>query len=148
MLITHTLEAAAPAATVWDVVTDLARYPEWNPFVVACRSTLVPGSPIVMRVRVVPFVAQPQTETILEHVPGRRLSYGLAGVPLGALASRRSHEVEPLADDRARYVSRFELRGWLAPLVQALLGRRLTTGFTAMSHAIVARAEALRAEGR
>ena len=148
MLIAHTLEAATPAATVWEVITDLARYPEWNPFVVACRSTLVPGAPIVMRVRVVPFVAQPQSETIFEHVPGRRLSYGLAGVPLGALASRRSHDVESLAADRSRYVSRFELRGWLAPLVQALLGRRLTTGFTAMSHALVARAEAVHAAGR
>lgn len=145
MLITHSLEAAAPAATVWDVVTDLARYPEWNPFVVACRSTLVPGSPIVMRVRVVPFVAQPQSETIFEHVPGRLLSYGLAGLPLGALASRRSHEVESLSSDRSRYVSRFELRGWLAPLVRALLGGRLTTGFTGMSHALVARAESLHA---
>jgi hypothetical protein len=148
VLIVHTLEAAAPAATVWDVVTDLARYPEWNPFVVACRSTLVPGAPIVMRVRVVPFVAQPQSETIFEHVPGRHLSYGLAGVPLGALASRRSHEVESLASDRSRYVSRFELRGWLAPPVRALLGRRLTTGFTAMSRALVARAESLHAAGR
>jgi len=127
------------------VITDLPRYPEWNPFVVACRSTLAPGSPIVMRVRVLPFVAQPQTETIFEHVPGRRLSYGLAGLPLGALASRRSHEVESLADDRARYVSRFELSGWLAPLVQTLLGGRLTAGFTAMSRALVARAEVLHA---
>ncbi len=148
MLISHSLEAAASAATVWEVVSDLPRYPEWNPFVVACRSTLEPGSPITMRVRVLPFVAQPQTETIFEHVPGRRLSYGLAGLPFGALASRRSHEVESLAADRSRYVSRFELRGWLAPLVQALLGRRLTTGFTAMSHALVARAEALHAAGR
>ena len=148
MLITHTLEAAAPAATLWQVVTDLPRYPEWNPFVVACRSTLVPGSPIVMRVRVLPFMAQPQRETIFEHAPGRRLSYGVAGLPLGALASRRSHEVEALAPDRSRYLSRFELDGWVAPIVEALLGRRLTTGFTAMSHALVARAESLHARDR
>ena len=49
--ITETLDVAAPAATVWRVVTDLDRYPEWNPFVVACRSTLEPGAPIDMRVR-------------------------------------------------------------------------------------------------
>ncbi len=145
MRVIHTLEVAAPAATVWNVVTDLARYPEWNPFVVACRSTLEPGSPIVMRVRVLPFVAQPQRETILEHVPGRRLSYGLTPLPLGVLASRRSHEVEALGPERARYVSRFELSGWLAPLVAMLLGQRLRAGFTAMSSALVARAAALHA---
>jgi hypothetical protein len=145
VLIVHTLDVAAPAATVWRVVTDLVRYPEWNPFVVACRSTLEPGSPIAMRVRVLPFVAQPQRETIFEHVPGRLLSYGLAPLPLGVLASTRSHAVEALAPERARYVSRFELRGWLAPLVETLLGRRLAAGFAAMSHALVARAEAVHA---
>jgi hypothetical protein len=148
MLIAHTLEAAAPAETVWTVVTDLARYPEWNPFVVACRSTLVPGSPIVMRVRVLPFVAQPQREIVFEHAPGRRLSYGIAALPLGALASLRAHEVEVLAADRSRYVSTFELRGWLAPVVEALLGRRLAAGFAAMSAALQARAERLHGERR
>ena len=145
MRISETLEVAAPAATVWNVITDLARYPEWNPFVVACRSTLEPGAPIDMRVRVLPFVAQPQRETIFTHVPGRRLSYGVAPMRLGALASERSHAVEPLAADRARYVSDFRLDGWLAPVVDALLGRRLAAGFAAMTAAIKARAEALHA---
>jgi hypothetical protein len=143
--ITETLAVAAPAATVWSVVTDLARYPEWNPFVVACRSTLEPGTPIDMRVRVLPFVAQRQRETIFEHVPGRLLRYGLSPMPLGVLASSRSHTVESVTPERARYVSDFRLDGWLAPVVQALLGRRLAAGFAAMSAAIKTRAEALHA---
>ncbi len=143
MRIVHTFDVAAPAATVWSVVTDLDRYPEWNPFVVACRSTLAIGSPIVMRVRVLPFVAQPQRETIFEHEPGRLLRYGLAPLPLGALASSRAHEIAAVAEERARYVSRFALDGWLAPVVAGLLGRRLAAGFAAMSAALVARAEAL-----
>ncbi|MCC6849616.1 MAG: SRPBCC domain-containing protein [Deltaproteobacteria bacterium] len=146
MLITQTLVVAAPAATVWRVLTDLDRYPEWNPFVVACRSTLEPGAPIAMRVRVLPFVAQPQRETIFEHAPGRRLRYGIPPLPLGALASDRSHVVEPVGDARSRYVSRFELCGWLAPVVAAFLGGRLERGFAAMSAAIKARAEALHAD--
>lgn len=145
MQMTQTLDVAAPAPTVWAVITDLARYPEWNPFVVSCRSTLVPGEAIVMRVRVLPFVAQPQRETIFEHVAGRRLRYGIAPLPLGALASNRSHEVEAITADRARYVSAFALDGWVAPLVGLLLGRRLAAGFAAMSNAIKARAEALHA---
>ncbi|MCC6763779.1 MAG: SRPBCC domain-containing protein [Deltaproteobacteria bacterium] len=144
MLITQTLDVAAPAATVWQVVTDLDRYPQWNPFVVACRSTLEPGTPIAMRVRVLPFLAQPQRETIFEHVPGRCLRYGIHPLPLGALASERSHVVESAGEEHSRYVSRFELRGWLAPVVATLLGGRLERGFAAMSAGIKARAEALR----
>ena len=143
LVITHTLEIAAPSATVWSVITDLASYPAWNPFVVACTSTLEVGAPIAMRVRVFPLFAQPQREQILEHVPGRRLAYGIPIRPLGSLASRRSHEVTPIAPDRTRYVSHFELNGWLAPLVALLLGSRLRHGFTAMSAAIKTRAESL-----
>lgn len=133
----------APAARVWAVVSDLASYPEWNPFVVSCRSTVVPGDPIAMRVRIFAHFAQPQREQILEHEPGRWLCYGLPPSRLGALSSRRSHEVLPADAARTRYVSHFELSGWLAPLVKWLLGSRLRAGFAAMSAALAARAEAL-----
>ena len=139
-VIDHEFEVRAPAERVWAVVVDLASYPEWNPFVIGCTSTLAVGDPIDMRVRLLGF-AQPQREQILEHVRGRRLCYGLAPSRLGAIASRRSHEVEPLGADRSRYVSHFEIRGWLAPFVKFLLARRLRAGFSAMSSALVARAE-------
>src|SRR6185436_11348114 len=92
IVIEHDLPVEAPPERVWEVVTDLARYPDWNPFVVACASTLEVGDPISMRVRLFRW-PQPQRETILEHERGRRLAYGLPPSRLGALVSRRSHEV-------------------------------------------------------
>lgn len=144
MRLVHTVEVAAPVERVWQVIVDLDRYPEWNPFVVACRSSLRVGEPIDMRVRVVPFFAQPQRETILAHEPGRLLCYGLPKRGSGALVSRRCHELEPLGSERTRYVSRFELEGWMEPVVRTLLGRQLAGGFAAMSAAIGARVESLR----
>lgn len=141
--IEHAHEIDAPAERVWQVICDFDRYSEWNPFVVACRSSLEVGAPIEMRVRVFPFFAQPQREQVFVHEPGRRLCYGLPRQPLGALASRRCHELEPLSAARSRYVSRFELSGWLAPVVRGLLGARLRAGFAAMSAAIRTRAETL-----
>lgn len=143
VVIEQDLRVDAPPERVWEVITDLARYPEWNPFVVACESTLEVGDPIAMRVRLFARWAQSQREWILEHERGRRLCYGLPRSRIGALVSRRSHEVFAGSQSRARYVSRFELGGWLAPLVALLLGRRLRAGFAAMSAAIAARAEAL-----
>ena len=143
MQIDHTVEVQAPAAVVWTVVTDLARYPEWNPFVVACASDLAVGAPIDMRVRLVGRFAQRQRETILSHEPGRRLCYGLPTAFLGALASSRCHHVEALGPDRARYESRFALRGALEPIVRALLGPSLRRGFGAMTDALVRRSEEL-----
>jgi hypothetical protein len=139
--IEHDLAVAASAERVWQVIVDLERYGEWNPFVVACRSSLVVGEPIEMHVRVLPWFAQPQRETIFEHEAGRRLCYGVSGGALGALASRRCHEVTATGPARARYVSRFALSGPLMPLVRGLLGGRLRAGFSAMSLAIQRRAE-------
>jgi uncharacterized protein YndB with AHSA1/START domain len=141
--IDHTVEIDACAAEVWSVITDLDAYGEWNPFVVACRSTLVVGDPIDMKVRLFESFTQKQRETILEHEPGKRLAYGVAGLPLGALSSLRSHEVHTLDANRTRYRSHFELDGWLAPLVQALLGTRLRKGFDGMTRALADRAQSM-----
>jgi uncharacterized protein YndB with AHSA1/START domain len=145
--IEETREIAAPTALVWRVIVDLGRYPEWNPFVVACESDLAEGSPIAMRVRGLAPWTLTQREEILEHEPGRRLCYGLRGAFLGGLASTRCHEVSDAGAGRTRYASRFELAGPLASWVEALLGRRLARGFAAMTDALARRAEALAAAG-
>lgn len=145
MRIEQTVAVAAPAAMVWRVLTDLERYPEWNPFVVACRSTLAPGAPIEMRVRgLAPWVLA-QRETVRAHEPGQRLCYGLAGAFGGGITSERCHLVADRGPARAEYISRFALGGRLAPVVALVLGRRLERGFRSMTDALVRRAEELAA---
>jgi uncharacterized protein YndB with AHSA1/START domain len=143
MRIEHSARVAAPAPVVWRVIVDLERYPEWNPFVVTCRSSLAPGAPIEMRVRGLAPWTLTQRESILEHEPGRRLCYGLAGAFGGGISSERCHAVSEHGPAHAEYTSTFLLRGPLAPVVEALLGRRLARGFQAMTDALVAQAEAL-----
>lgn len=145
-VLSETVEIEAPSELVWEVITDLASYGEWNPFVVECRSTLEVGASIEMRVQLFKAFAQPQRETIFEHVAGERLCYGLPSMPLGSLASRRRHEVEPISDGRTHYHSHFQLDGWLASVTRAILGRKLERGFASMTQAIKDRAETLRAE--
>jgi len=139
-VIDHTVEIQASTSNVWGVITDFDTYGEWNPFVVACRSTLEVGESIDMTVRIFPAFTQKQREMILEHVPGKRLCYGVSGMPLGSLSSRRSHEVYPNDAGSTRYSSHFELTGWLAPVVQVLLGARLQAGFDGMTEALAQRA--------
>jgi len=145
LVIDQKLRVAAPARLVWQVIVDLDRYPEWNPFVLACRSTLAVGAPIDMRVRLLPF-AMMQRETIFEHLPGERLCYGLRGGFGGGVASQRCHVVRAAGDAMTEYESRFALGGRLAPVVRALLGKRLERGFSSMTEALVHRAESLARE--
>ena len=138
----HRRDIAAPAAVVWEVIADLPRYAEWNPFCIECRSTLKPGDPIdmVVRLRARP---QRQREWIKECSEGRGFAYAMKPVPLGALSSLRRHRIEALGPERTRYDSHFELRGWLTPLVLALFRSALTQGFADMSAALQRRAETL-----
>ena len=143
-VIEKSLQIAAPPEVVWEVITDLARYGEWNPFVVACQSTLKPGDPIDLQVK---LMAKPQrqVEWMLENEPQRKLAYRMKPVPAGALSSYRSHELEPAAGG-TRYRSYFRLQGWLMPLVRGLLGSKLEAGFAGMTDGIHRRAEALWAQ--
>lgn len=134
----HLIDASP--AVVWTVLTNQQAYPEWNPFVIQSESTFRVGDPIVMRVRVLPCFAQPQTEFIMEHEAEKLLSYGIKGDPLGALKSFRSHRLSALPDGGTRYQSFFQLSGWFAPVVGILLGRNLRRGFREMSQAIADRA--------
>lgn len=140
------LDIDAPASLVWEVITDLPRYGAWNPFVVSAVSSLSVGDPIAMHVRVLPFVAQPQRETILEHMPEEGLCWGVPGRAGSPIRSRRCQEVRAAGTERTHYVSDFVLAGWLAPVVRVLLGRRLRAGFQTMTHAVKARAEQLHRE--
>jgi uncharacterized protein YndB with AHSA1/START domain len=140
--INFSIEIDASSETVWHVIADLKRYGDWNKFVVACDSSLQVGDPIKMQVRVLPFMVQPQTETIFEHVPGQKLSYGI-NMPLGALESHREHVLKDMGDGRTLYQSNFQLSGWVSPIVGFLMGAQLRRGFSDMSYGIKDRALAL-----
>jgi uncharacterized protein YndB with AHSA1/START domain len=142
-VIDATLDIEAPAELVWRVITDFPRYAEWNPFLASCSSTLKPGDPIDLQVRLSASGTRAQREWILSHSPGREFSYRMKPAPLGALRSRRSHTVTPLGPGRSRYESHFELGGWLQPLVRTLLGAQLERGFAGMTAGIKSQAELL-----
>jgi ribosome-associated toxin RatA of RatAB toxin-antitoxin module len=141
--IEHELQVNASAATVWNVISDLDKYPEWNPFVTKCASTKKPGDPIVMRVRVLPFFAQPQTEFVKENEEGKKFSYGMKPMPLGMLSSYRYHEITAIDENSCTYKSSFTLSGPWSSFVKVLLAGNLRRGFTEMSNAIKERAENL-----
>ncbi|WP_227982376.1 SRPBCC domain-containing protein [Nocardia spumae] len=141
--IDDTVEIDAPAEVVWKVLTDLGSYGEWNPFVTECHSTLEPGDPIDMLVRLGSPKPRNQREFIRTNTPGVEFSYSMKPVPLGALHSRRSHTVTPLDGGRCRYRSHFELGGWLSPVVTTAMGKALHAGFGGMTAALKTRAEQL-----
>ena len=135
-----TCEIDAPPQLVWQVMLDLPRYGEWNPFVVECRSTLKPGEAMDMRVKLM-AVPQRQVEWMNEHVPGKRFAYNMKPFPLGAVSSLRSHDLEAIGADRTRYRSYFQLNGWMMPLVRGLFGAAIERGMRGMWEGLQRRSE-------
>ena len=140
--ITFTKQINASKNTVWNAITNTTAYAEWNPFVTACESSFAIGSPIVMKVRLLPSLTITQKETIQQNRPGEFLAYGIS-MPLSILSSTRQHVLTAIDDNTTRYESVFILRGFLSPLVALLLKTQLTSGFSEMTEELVKRAEQL-----
>lgn len=144
-VIEHNFEIDAPPEIVWEVITDTDSYGEWNPFVHECQSTLKPGDTINMRVQIGRMKIR-QTEIMSDYREGEGFAYCMKPAPLGALSSQRQHRIEAAGDGRSRYHSRFQLDGWMAPLVKGLIGSNLRAGFDGMSEGVRDRAQALARE--
>lgn len=49
--ISHSVDIPLPPATVWEVLTDTASYPRWNPFVTRLTGELVEGGRVEVAIR-------------------------------------------------------------------------------------------------
>ena len=136
----------APPAVVWQVLTDFARYGEWNPFVPEARCDRRVGGAIEMQVMLT-GKPQFQREWVSELAPGVMFGYRVKPVPMGTLRSHRIQRLTPLANGGTRYHSHFELGGWLGSAIARLMRKGLTRGFTGMADGLKVRAEAVHAAG-
>jgi uncharacterized protein YndB with AHSA1/START domain len=69
-----TLPIAASAGTVWEILTDFERYPEWNPSLPSIDGELRAGSPVALTPGM-PGTPSPRVKAKFGEVaPGRRLT--------------------------------------------------------------------------
>ncbi len=136
------LEIHAPAARIFSILTDLEAYPRWNPFTPRVESTLRPGDPIHLHVRLRGARLFHRVEVVSVNEPPKRLCWRMK---LGAgwlLSAERCQVLTPLGEGRTRYVNEDVFRGLLAPLVLWLFGSVLQRGFDDVALALRKRAEA------
>lgn len=138
--VTTTIDA--PAALVWEVLTDAAGYATWNPFITELTGELSVGRRL--RVRIAPPGGRAMTfrPVVTEAEPGRRLAWlGRVGMP-GLFDGLHSFTLTPRPDGGTELVQCEEFRGLLVPLMGTAL-RRTELGFTEMNEALRGRAQAL-----
>lgn len=126
----------APKEIVWNVITDIKDYPNWNQFIRECDTTFQVGSPINMKVQLLPSLSIWQKETIWRFEEGKLIDYGIK-YSFGLLSSSRQHILTAIDKQITRYESLFILKGLLAPIVKVILGRQLKKGFESMTTGIM-----------
>jgi hypothetical protein len=139
----HTeIEIGASAWRVWELLTDFASYPEWNPFIRSISGELAPGERLQARLEPPGGRAMTFKPKVLTAEPNRELRWlGHLLVP-GLFDGEHSFTIQPLEDDRVRFIQREAFKGLLVPLFAQSLESNTRRGFEEMNHALKERAEA------
>jgi hypothetical protein len=132
---------AAPAARVWEVLTDFEAFPAWNPFIRRIDGIPVPRTRLRVSIRPPGGRAMTFRPTVLRVEPERHLSWrGRTLVP-GLFDGEHVFELEAAGADQVRFLHAEHFRGVLVPLLARTLTTTTRNGFEQMNAALKRRAE-------
>jgi hypothetical protein len=135
------IEIEAAPGRVWQILTDFASYPEWNPFIRSIRGEPMPGAKLDVRIEPPGGRGMTFKPTVLEVEPERELRWlGRLLLP-GIFDGEHSFHIEPVGDARVHFVQAERFRGVLVPLFGKTL-EQTERGFREMNEALKRRAEA------
>ncbi len=146
--VSETVEIATPARVVWQVLTDMPRYNEWNPFCVKAESTLEMGAAVNMKLMnyAVPGSIVPNCEYICANDPERLLSWEMVHSDFWPYPARRDQVIEATGPESCRYFSTDAFLGANGIHVFRFAGPWVKRAFDDSARALKARAEELYAQ--
>lgn len=134
------IEIDASPERVWQILADLARWPEWNPFIAPAIGKAEVGARVDITV---PSGAGRRVLhcTVLRAEPNRELCWKYhVGLP-ALFGGEHGFTIELLGANRVRFVDREVFHGLLVPLQAKDIDTNARRGFEAMDQALKARAE-------
>ncbi|MDO5091374.1 MAG: SRPBCC domain-containing protein [Cardiobacteriaceae bacterium] len=131
----------APPQAVWQVLTDFAAYPAWNPFIVGINGEVANGARLDVRIQPVGGkMMRFRPQIIACDVPQHLRWRGTLIIP-GLFDGEHDFRLERLADGRTRLLHSETFSGLLVrPLAKKLEAQTLP-GFVAMNAALKERVE-------
>ena len=137
----------APAEIVWDVLMDLERYSEWNPFIIESSGRAAVGERLTNRLHAPggktrtfrPTVTEVQNEQAFEWL-------GRFGIP-GLFDGRHRFELRTTGSGQTTFTHSERFTGVLVPLMRSSLDTETAASLTAMNEALKERAEARAGSG-
>jgi len=135
------IDVDAPAARVWQVVSDFERYPEWNPFIVRAAGELRVGERLDVTIVAPGMKLVSFRPRVLDVEPGHLVRWkGEFKLP-GLFDGRHALTVDPLDGRRSRFTTHEDVTGILLPFAGRVMAAS-QQGFELMARAVKERAEA------
>lgn len=135
------IEINAPAERVWEILTDLSRFGDWNPFISEAAGEVRKGERLTVRMEPPGGKAMTFKPTVTRVDPGREFRWlGHLLLP-GIFDGEHIYEIAPSVDGGVRFTHREEFKGLLVPLLWKSLKTKTRRGFELMNAALKKRAE-------
>ena len=134
------IEIDAPPERVWAVVSDLAAYPEWNPFIRRVGGELREGARLDVRIEPPDARAMTFKPTVRAVEANRELCWLGRLVLPGLFDGEHSLRIEPLESGRSRFIQSERFTGLLVGLFGGTLAKA-EAGFEQMNTALKSRVE-------
>ena len=139
------VEIDAPIERAWEILTDVERYGEWNPFTPSVATDFRIGSRVDLYVTMGPWKLK-QVERIEAVEPPNLIAWGTTMGHRLLISALREQRLEAVGEARCRYRTTDDFAGLLIPLVMLLFGGFVRRGFNAVARGLKARAEATAGE--
>lgn len=142
MITTSTVvEIEAPIELVWQVITDVNAYHEWNPLIVTAHGESILGGEIDMLICPPGLMRRQAQVKVTALKPQQEFRWlGRWGLPR-ILDGDHAFLVQALSQTRTQVTQTEAFSGILARPLSRLIIPRMTEGFDAMNHALKIRCE-------
>ena len=135
------IEINASPETVWELLTDTSRFPEWNPFIRRLRGDLKVGQKLVVFMQPSGANGLEFRPVVMKVEPNRELRWlGHLIIP-GLFDGEHIFQIEALDDKRVRFHQREIFSGILVPLLKKSLDADTRRGFNEMNQKLKELAE-------
>jgi hypothetical protein len=140
--IEHRVGIQAPAEVIWEVISDLPSWEQWNALYPKASGEIRIGSVLDITLALPGQAPQQIKPTVMEWVPNEQLHWRLTMLG-GLVKTIRFFEIESLAEASCIVSNGEILGGLIGPRIGKRMGRAIYRGFAEMDDALKARAEAL-----
>ena len=135
----------APAEVIWEIVSDLQRWAEWNPTYTQAKGQIRIGSILTLTLALPGQPPQVIKPKVLDWIPGEQLHWELKLMG-GMIKTVRYIEIEARGETGCIIDNGEIFGGFMGPSLGKRMGGTVRRGFRAMNEALKTRAETMWAE--